>query len=144
MSAKSEVERAHATEPSGEDDHADQEEPLPAVAVPEGTSEGDEGGEAEGVHADHPLELARRHVQLALNGRQRGVDDGDVEQGHALRDAHCHQGEAAPARDPRVPDGGQLIRHRAVRRNGRAALESCANLAVAPVHPGTRTHFGTD
>ena len=99
-----------------EDDHADEEEPLPAVAVPEGAAEGDEGGEAQGVGADHPLELARRHVQLALDGRQRGVDDGDVEQGHALRDAHRHQGQAAPARHPRVLSGGQRVRHLAGRR----------------------------
>ena len=121
-----------------EDDHADQEEPLPPVAVPQGATEGDEGGEAEGVRADHPLELARRHVQLALNGRQRGIHDGDVEQGHALRDAHRHQGQAAPARHPRVLAGGRADQTSAARRDSRATLESCVNLPGTPVHPNAR------
>src|SRR5215470_3879740 len=77
---------------------ADQEEPLAPIAVAEGPPHHDERREGEHVSVDGPLERTRRHPQPALNGGQRHVDDGVVEQDHPLPDAHGEKGQPAAPR----------------------------------------------
>jgi hypothetical protein len=110
-----------------EDDHARQEEALPPEAVAQCAPERDKGGQRQRIGTDHPLELPGGHVQLALNRRQRCVDDGDVEQCHALRHAHGDQGQAAAARQPRVLASGRVRQSLPLRIGGKAS-ESCVNL----------------
>ena len=69
----------------GEDPEADAEDAPPAEPVGQRARGQDQGGQREGVGVDHPLKIGEAGVQVLLDRRQRGVDDGDVEQQHEGR-----------------------------------------------------------
>jgi hypothetical protein len=60
----------------------DQEHPPPAQCVAESACRYQRQSEAEGVAGYHPLRCSGRHAEPSLDGRQRHVDDADVEQRH--------------------------------------------------------------
>ncbi len=72
---------AHA-DPSGEDRQADDEEPLPAEAVAEGSTHEEQRGEGEGVGVDGPFEVAQRRPEVAPDDRQGHGHDQVVEADH--------------------------------------------------------------
>ena len=80
-----------------EDDDADEEEEPAAVAVGERAGGQDQRCERERVGVDHPLQPGQARVQVALDVRQRDVDDRDVEQEHERRRADGDERPAAVA-----------------------------------------------
>jgi hypothetical protein len=71
----------------GEDRHADQEQPPPAVHVGEPAADEQQPGQGEQVTADHPLQTGHRQVQAALDGRDRDINHVVVEVGHERGEA---------------------------------------------------------
>jgi hypothetical protein len=80
----------------GEGGEARDEQTPPAVDVAEPTAGQQQAREHQDVAADHPLQCGRAQVQVALDGRDRDVDDVVVEVGHEGRQRHRHQHPHAP------------------------------------------------
>ena len=78
-----------------EHDHADEEEPLPAVDVAHAADREQQRREHEGVDGVHPLGLRRVEVQVLDDDRKRDVDDGRVHDDE--RHAEGDGGERPPA-----------------------------------------------
>jgi hypothetical protein len=67
---------------------ADEEDALAPVPISQRAADEDERRERKHVGVDHPLQVARRDTELALDRGQRHVHDRVVQQDHALPDAH--------------------------------------------------------
>ena len=91
MSDSSDHERPASSDAVGEDDDAGEEDAAAAEPVAEPPAEQQEAAEHQGVGADHPLQVLLREAEVVLDGRQRDVDDRDVEDGHELHDADQRQ-----------------------------------------------------
>ena len=74
-------------EADGEDDKANQEEPLAPEEVAGAAAEQQEPAEEEGVGVHDPLEIRLAQIEIRLDRRKRDVDDGRVEDDHELGDA---------------------------------------------------------
>ena len=85
-----------AIEPSVKTHGADDEDAPAAVEVRERSRGEQQGGQAERVGVDHPLQVGERRVELGLDVGQRDVHDRDVEQQH--EHAGAHGGERPPLR----------------------------------------------
>ena len=59
-----------------------------AKTVTDASTEEEEGAEGQRVASDDPLQVRRREVQLALDRRERDVDDAEVELEHELGGDH--------------------------------------------------------
>ena len=68
-----------------EEHDAGREHEPPAVAVGKRAGGQDEGGEADRVRIDHPLQAGQARIQLPLHARQRDVHNHDVDQEHERR-----------------------------------------------------------
>src|SRR5664280_1881037 len=82
----------------------------------------------ERVGVDHPLEVGEGRVEVGLNGRERHVDHGDVQQQH--EDAHAHRRQRPP-----------LAVHESVPRSMGRLLVRVLPWKVLPwclPHPGAR------
>src|SRR5262249_14641345 len=75
----------------GEDNEADQEEPLPSQEVARAAAEQEKAGEDERVRVDHPLEACLAETERALDVGQRDVHDRRVENDHELREADDYE-----------------------------------------------------
>src|SRR5262249_379691 len=75
----------------GEDDEADQEEPLPSQKVASAAAEQEKAGEDERVRVDHPLEARLAEAEPALDVGQRDIHDRRVEDDHELRQADDYE-----------------------------------------------------
>jgi len=71
--------------------HPGQEEPPPAEHVGEPAADQQQPGQREQVAADHPLQARHRQVQVALDGRDRDVDDVVIQVGHERGQADGRQ-----------------------------------------------------
>src|SRR5207244_7146265 len=77
---------------AGEDDQADEEEPLPSQEVPRAPAEQQEAGEDERVRVDHPLQAGLvLEAERRLDVRQGNVHDRRVEDDHELRKADDYE-----------------------------------------------------
>jgi hypothetical protein len=65
--------------PRGEDEQPGEEHPFPPGAVSECAEGEQQSGEGDGIGVDDPLQLARRGVQVFDDGRERDVQDGEIE-----------------------------------------------------------------
>ena len=74
----------HRSEPRVKSERADHEDTPAAEKVRGPSSQEEEAAEHERVGADHPLQVLLREPEVDLDGRQRDVDDRDVEDGHEL------------------------------------------------------------
>ena len=114
----------------GEEDDAQQEDPLAAEEVGERAGGQDAGREGERVGVDHPLEVGERGVERPLDRRQGDVHDRDVQQQHESGRTHGHE-------RPRLPLHG-----------GNLHLESCSKHSMSrtpsrPSWPGSATACST-
>jgi hypothetical protein len=80
----------------GEQDEAGLKDPATPNAVRDGAGEHEEAGDDQGIGVEDPLELREAGTEVALNGRQRDVHDGDI---HA---DHEQAGTADGKDEPRV------------------------------------------
>ena len=64
---------------AGEDGHAGEEDPVPRDQVGDAAAEEQTAAGQQQVGGDQPLQVAAAQAQRLADGRQRGVDDGDVE-----------------------------------------------------------------
>ena len=94
-----------------------------AEPVPERAADEQEAGEHQDVGVDDPLQLRRRGVEVAHQGRQRDVQDQAVDRGDQHRQAHDGQCPMPPA-----------IRHRHKLRRDDTVTPPTS--AVASVHAG--------
>ena len=92
-----------AIEPSVKTNGADDEDAPAAVEVRERSRGEQQGGQAERVGVDHPLQVGERRVQLGLDVGEGDVHDRDVEQQH--EHAGAHGGERPPLRVASCGDG---------------------------------------
>ena len=76
-----------------EDENPGEEQAPPAEPVAEPAAEQEEPAEHQRIGADHPLQVLLGEAEVCLDGRERDVDDRDVEDGHELHDADQRQGE---------------------------------------------------
>jgi len=67
-----------------EDGDAEHEHAPTPQQIGRPSSEQEKAAEDERVCADHPLEVLLREPEIGLNGRERDVDDRDIEDGHEL------------------------------------------------------------
>ena len=74
-----------------EDDQAGHEDHAAPEDVGETTAQQQKAAEDERIRADHPLQVLLREAQVFLDGRQRDVDDRDVQNDDELRDAEERQ-----------------------------------------------------
>jgi hypothetical protein len=75
----------------------DEEHLLAPGEVARSTAEQKEATERERVRVDDPLQVGLGHLRVALNRRQRDVDDRRVENDHELR--HTDEAEDEPRID---------------------------------------------
>ena len=95
----------------GEGDQSELEKRLGSAHVSEPRASDEQHRVGDGVARDHQLQRGARRVQIGLHGRQRDVDDGDVDQGHELADHHQRQGDPAlPVAWRRCSDDGARLR----------------------------------
>jgi hypothetical protein len=87
-----------------EDHDAGEEDPLAADEVACAPAEQQEATEDERVRVDDPLQVGVRHLEVALDRRERDVHDRRVEDDHELRHADEHQNE--PRTDRVAVHGG--------------------------------------
>jgi hypothetical protein len=87
---------------------ADHEDEAPTEEVAHAPAEQQEAAERERVAAYHPLQVLGREAEIRLDGGQRDVHDGDVEDDHQIGDAE--HGERLPA--PGVECGGHSFSFR--------------------------------
>ena len=67
----------------GEQRNADQKNAATAVVIAKRTADEQQRGEQKRVGFDHPLQVNGGGVEARLQRRQRDVDDGAVDEGHA-------------------------------------------------------------
>jgi hypothetical protein len=79
-----------------ERDDADEEYALAPKQVAKASGEQKEAAERDQERVDDPGQVALREMEVALDRRQRHVDDRRVEDDHQLRQADHHQGKPAP------------------------------------------------
>ena len=82
----------------GDAEHGEADQQHPAVAGPvaDPTTEEQERAERERIPGDDPLQVRRGEVQLPLDGRERDVDDAEVELQHELGSDHEPERQAQP------------------------------------------------
>jgi hypothetical protein len=81
-----------------EPDDSDDEDPATAVPVSERAAHQDECGQGQRVPVHRPLQTRERGAQLRPDRRQRDVDHGGVEEGHAgAKNGGDHYPPAGPA-----------------------------------------------
>ena len=122
---------AHTSESTPNAADADREHPPLAVDVAERAADQDQRAEREQVRVRHPLLRRQPAAEVALDRRQRDVDDRPVDRRHAgaedrrdqrqpLAPAHPRAGRSAPAgsgtRKRRDPPGPSRPRRRRPRR----------------------------
>ena len=90
-------EKADPAEPAPKIDEPGDEEPLAAHPVPDAAGDEEHAGEDDGVGVDDPLELGRRGLQVAHEGREGDVEDRVVEGHHEERDAQDPEDQPTPA-----------------------------------------------
>ena len=95
ISSPAEPASAEPSRTETEDEQAERERALAAEAVAERAGGQQHAGEDEHVDVDDPLQLRRRSVEVALDRRQRDVEDRVVEADHEQRQAE--DGERPPA-----------------------------------------------
>src|SRR5206468_95222 len=78
--------------------NAQQEDALAPEAVAEGAAHQQQGRQEQRVGLDEPLRIGARRAQVALDRRQRDVDDRAVHEGHARAE---HRAQERPALDGR-------------------------------------------
>ena len=121
----------HSAEASGEERHAAEEDALAADQVAQAPGQQQEAAERDQVGVDDPGQVGLRDVQVALDGRQRDVDDRAVERVHEHRqadDAECDPAARVAAGVLRRCSGpGE---HGTVRRDQPPTATACDAMAV--------------
>ncbi len=74
---------ATADRGDGEQDHAQQEHTLASELIAERSTHEDQCAQEQRVSLDHPLHLRDRRLEVSLEGRQRDVHDGGIDEGQA-------------------------------------------------------------
>ena len=83
----------------GENAETHHEDAAAAEQIGRAAAQQQEAAERQPVRGDHPLQVRLGEVQLSPDGRQRHVDDRQVDDGHEERNGE--DGEGAPAVDGR-------------------------------------------
>jgi hypothetical protein len=97
--------------------HGEQREPgdehvTPTAGVPEPSRRYQQQAEGQRVTGEDPLQIGRAHVQPGLDGRDRDVDDADIQQRHEGRYEADRCGAPAAGRPGGVrPPGLRLGAH---------------------------------
>ena len=106
ISISGEVASAESRRAEAEDGKADGEAALAAEAVAERAGGEQQAGEDEHVGVDDPLQLGAGRAEVALERRQRDVEDGVVEPDHEQRRGRGRRASTSAADRAGTQEGG--------------------------------------
>ena len=109
MSSELAVGQAADQRRAGEDDQAGDEHAAAAEQVGHAAAEEQEAAVGEDVAVDDPLQALLAEAEVALDRRQRDVEDRGVEHVHELDDAEQEQDRDAAPRRQRASRRGRAV-----------------------------------